>query len=59
MESPYNPWIKPRAYKPATNIEATNAKLKKDDVEKTKRINALKEVINNQNQEPWDALQEA
>lgn len=46
-----------RHYKPPTDIEATNAKLDPEQVEKAKRLNQQKERIHDK-QEPWDALEE-
>ncbi|WP_321276947.1 hypothetical protein [Thiomicrorhabdus indica] len=46
-----------RLYKKPTDIEAANAKLKTEDVKKTRRLNDIKERLH-EPKESWDALEE-
>jgi len=46
-----------QSYKPPTDIQAVNAKLKPEQVKKQRRLNAIKERLHRQNSN-WDALEE-
>lgn len=54
----WNPWAKPEHgnYKAPTDIQGSNAKLDSKKVAMQRRLNEIKENMNNKSKQKWDAL---